>query len=414
MDKITHQFEPEWDGISPREVPAELRNGPFASKRRSSRIACITAGIICLGFSFIPLIQKWGQFVLPLAYLNWIGAGLIIIGVGLFLYHMISDGRFDYVKNGIPLASRILDLAFIPVRTHNGSEASHRYRALVELEHPDTGEMYQFNAMSDEVPQMFKDKYEVTYRIGDTATAVYLPGRFEKTVRLYGFLGLRPDIGMVKKGAESQSTSPFKTIATVCAAAFFIFGMGWCIYALERYMPVEHHWSEFAIGGAGAATIGLSFFIYVIREESRTRRKIALKNEEAIAEGRAVQFTAQKGFMAKRILPIIVLLGALLLGFLVTICFAWAMNAWLDDSPPQYRPVIIIDRIQKTHKGIIRTYEIKYQFLDDASKEKHSYSTSPDEIDSFRIPLGQADIRHGRFGWPWLNVIEPNLQIKAP
>lgn len=92
----------------------------------------------------------------------------------------------------------------------------------------------------------------------------------------------------------------------------------------------------------------------------------------------------------------------------VAIVAASTVNALADSSPPVYQPVQIQEMIMETHSFIVRTYKIKYNFLD--SEGKKSILSTPEHMDAFDAPFGFAEIHQGYFGWPWIKEIHP---IKA-
>jgi len=52
-----------------------------------------------------------------------------------------------------------------------------------------------------------KDKYRTSYRVGDYVTAVYLKSKPDKSLCLYGFLELRPDLGLLATRAAQRPAS---------------------------------------------------------------------------------------------------------------------------------------------------------------------------------------------------------------
>ena len=38
--------------------------------------------------------------------------------------------------------------------------------------------------------------------------------------------------------------------------------------------------------------------------------------------------------------------------------------------------------------------------------------TTPEHMDQFIFPAGIAQVRSGRFGWPWVETIDPVFNLK--
>ena len=105
----------------------------------------------------------------------------------------------------------------------------------------------------------------------------------------------------------------------------------------------------------------------------------------------------------------ILLFGAVLLSGATVLCWAYTANALLDDSPAKPVPVQITDMIQTTHGGIFREYQMKFRRAEDKSDQ--SLLTTPDHMDQFVVPIGNAMVRAGRFGWPWVETIKPIVVV---
>ncbi len=91
------------------------------------------AALSCLILSFLPFIDRWGLVVLPLAYLDWLGYGLLLLAIGLALHLHLTRGPYRYVEEGIPVAGRIIALQLQPSFSYNGQPNGFRFVALVDL-----------------------------------------------------------------------------------------------------------------------------------------------------------------------------------------------------------------------------------------------------------------------------------------
>src|SRR5262249_42895548 len=102
---------------------------------------------------------------------------------------------------------------------------------------------------------------------------------------------------------------------------------------------------------------------------------------------------------------IILALGAAGLGGATVLCWAMTANALLDKSPPRPVPVRITDMIQETTDFIHPEYKMKDRRAEDISD--HTLLTTPDNLNQFQAPIGIAQVRQGRFGWPWVETVDP-------
>src|SRR5689334_22401499 len=75
-----YRFEPELQGTPPRHVPEEFRNSPYFVRLRNTIARLLMAGALCVALGQLPILKEWGLYVLPLAYLSWIGASLLLFG----------------------------------------------------------------------------------------------------------------------------------------------------------------------------------------------------------------------------------------------------------------------------------------------------------------------------------------------
>ena len=78
-----YRFEPELQETPPRHVPDEFRNSPYFLRQRNTLVRLLLAGALCVAFGQLSILKEWGLYVLPLAYLSWIGAGLLLLGLAL-------------------------------------------------------------------------------------------------------------------------------------------------------------------------------------------------------------------------------------------------------------------------------------------------------------------------------------------
>src|SRR5215469_16474139 len=133
-----HRFEPELQETPPQHVPEEFRDSPYYVRQRNTTVGVIVAGILCVAFGQLPILKEWGLYVLPLAYLSWIGVGLMVFGAIGWISSKVRRGPIQYVEEGIPVVARIRELVLRPTATVNGQPTTFAFTAAIEYRDPDT------------------------------------------------------------------------------------------------------------------------------------------------------------------------------------------------------------------------------------------------------------------------------------
>ncbi|HET7294691.1 MAG TPA: hypothetical protein VFM88_19875 [Vicinamibacteria bacterium] len=405
LPSTNHSFEPEFTGHPPRPIPDRLDEGPYARGRRRTAILLAASGAICLLLARAPGVDVLARYVLPFGYLSWIGVGLLALAAAGYVPLALRAGPFRYVRDGLPLAVRVLDLVKTPTAIVNGSPTTHGFVARVLFRHPDSGETVSTDLKSNDFSSHRKDAYDTPFKVGDTVTAAYLPGRLEKTLRLYAFLELSPDLHLRARSAPSAD-SPW-TQALLLAAIPAIFVVLFAnVYAYGRYHPVEFEYRRAAAPLAAGAILlggGLLAGLYLAHrsEQERLRRRA----EQAAAEGRAVELATP--FLGRGAygwaIRIAVALGAPLLGGLTALCWCFMANAWLDRSQAAPVPATIVGRTMTTHAFLFREYELEYRLA--GSDATLKLLTTPEHLIGLRGPEAIAYVRRGRLGWPWVETV---------
>jgi hypothetical protein len=410
----SYRFEPELQETPPRHVPEEFRNSPYFVRQRNTVVGFLVAGALCVGFGQLPLLKEWGLYVLPLSYLSWIGCGLLVLGAGGWFSSKMRRGPIQYVEEGIPLVARIRALVLRPTTLVNGQPSAYAFSAGIEYREPETGAVVEKRLDSRSFSASRKDKYRTSYRVGEYVTAVYLKANPAKTLRLYGFLELRPDVGLVRTEA-AQPPGLLKTVLGVSAIFAFFVVLFWNVYAFSKFQPLDLTFAQAAGPVAvGGVVLGGGLLAWLARRQARARRELAARNEKALAAGEAVEVEGRKRglFGAYGLLMTLVLgLGALMLGGVVVLCWCFSANALLDKSKPEFRPVEIVEFWSTTHSFLLREYEIEYRFP--GEKETRKLLSSPAHMRQFRSRQGVAEVHAGWFGWSWVKTLVP-LQPYEP
>ena len=106
----SYSFEPEFTGQPPRALADRLGQGPYARDQRTRAVLLIVAGALCLLLSRTPGVDVLALYVLPLGYLFWIGLVLLAAGTAAYVPVALHRGPFRYVRDGLPLAVRVLEV----------------------------------------------------------------------------------------------------------------------------------------------------------------------------------------------------------------------------------------------------------------------------------------------------------------
>ena len=401
-------FEPEFTGHPPRAIPDRLLEGPYARRRRAAVSVLVVTGAVCLLLSHAPGLDVLARYVLPFGYLSWIGVGCLLLAAGTYVPYALRQGAFRYVRDGLPLAVRVSELVKAPTAIVNGAPSQHAFVATVVFRDPETGAPAQANVKSNDFSSARKDAYDTPFRVGDEVTAVYLPHAPMKTLRLYAFLELSPDVNLRPRSKVGGEDSPWKVallLATIPALFVVLFAN---VYAYGRYEPVDFdYWRAavpMALGGVllgGGLLAGLYLGHRAEQERIRQRAPRAAAAGTAVERGTPFLGHGAHAWLLRAVLAV----GAPLLGAGTAMCWAFMANAWLDASPARIVPATIVDATMTTHAFVFREYELEYRL--DESPEKRKMLTTPEHLAGFHDRRVLAHVRGGRFGWPWVETVTP-------
>ncbi len=402
----SHAFEPEFTGIPPRSIPDRLEKGPYARNQRAIAVALAVAGAAFLLLARLPGLPVLARYVLPLAYLSWIGLGALVLAAAAYLPLATHAGPFRYVRDGLPLAVRVRDLVKTPTAIMNGTPTAHAFVARVVFRHPESGHVVETDVKSNDFASARKAAYDTPFKVGDVVTAVYLPARMEKTLRIYAFLDLSPDVNMRARSAAAATSTPWKTALLLAAIPLMFVVLFANVYAYGRYEPVDFQYRRAALPMAAGALVlggGLLAGLYLgHRAEQERLRRRALAD---VVSGRPVEVGTPflgHGLQAW-FLRVVVAAGAPLLGAGTALCWCFMANAWLDTSAARPVPATIVGMTMTTHAFLFREYELEYRL--DGSEAKRKMLTTPEHLMSLRGARAVARVRAGRLGWPWVETV---------
>lgn len=366
------EFEPP----RPRPIPKYLRTGSHAKRQKGLIYSLIALGIMFIIFWPIPFVQGLSFYILPLKGLHWIGFGLIGIGVLQFVLGIVKSGRYAYVKQGEPIIGRVVDCQ--PVVTGTQDAPAFQYVARVAYRHPVTDEF-----VVADIPELDhwapgKEKQmSCTLKQGDYVTLVYHPGKEDKTLAVYGFLGLDPEREFIlKNGQPLEGTSPFTALMITFLISFIVLLVMAGFDVLMFSCPTGGDWKlpvGLAVGGfllSGLLGAGL----WKPTPDSSS--------------------------------PIASFIGIGILGAFAAPLLLFILNTRLDFAPAIFKPFQIVEFWETTHNFVIRDYELEYRDLE--SNETHKQHVRVSQLTPlYGAEYGVASIGSGRFGYTWIKGFHP-------
>ena len=402
----TDHVPEELQGPQPREVPDSVREGRIARGYRKTFWPLVATGAFCLLVSPLPFMKLLSLYLLPLAWVDWIGAGLIVIAVLNNALPIKLNRARRYIIEGDAALGTVKTILKFPVFVQNGVPAQYAFKVTTEVVHPDTGEPVIRDMQSEGFSSAVKDSIDTRFRVGDRVPVVWLPGRFEKSLQIYDFLEVMPHSDLLRLN-EGQPTPIWKTVSLVMLGPLFFFALMWSIYAMGRYLPIEFNdnvsmaWIPLSLG----AVLGVGAFVLVVWCVG-VKKNVDESNRKAMADGSAIEVeptTGAAAVVSGLFLGGILVFGAGLLGALTTACMATTLNALLDDSAAVAVSVEITGAVEVTHNFIFREYKLEYKL----EGTELSLLSTPQHLMQFAAPHGTAQVRQGWLGWRWVETVDP-------
>lgn len=409
-----YAIESELLAPAPRSMPDFVYESRYVKNQKQLQRGLLIAAIICLIAQFIPPLQRLALYVLPLGYAGWLAVALLAGYLFSKLNILRGQGPLRYLTHGEAIVGIVETLVKQPTLVVNGSETQFSFVAGMRVIHPETGEETGIAVASNGLASSEKDRYDTTLKIGDQATLVYFPGKFDKSVKVYGFLDLNPAAQYITKAEKRRSA--FEIIGIGLAILAFC-GLILAAFSIERYEPLKFPLNPLSIGVIAAGAIaGLLGLYFGYRHETRAARTRDLRNAAALAEGRAIELGYEPtGFLGKSrslVLALLLIVGAPGLCGAITWSTEIFLNGLLDHSEPELVPVRLGDLYVETHSLIFRQYKV--EFWMEGQEKKRTLSTTPEQL--FVLDgssTGVAVVKDGFFGWPWVQAILPGNMLQA-
>lgn len=392
----------------PRLIPESVQLGPLAQDGRRLRWVLICSGVACLVISFLPFIDALALYFLPLAYLSWLGLGLIALGLISHVFVGSLQKSTRYIEQGDVGVAEVKSLVLTPTAVYNGQPTMYAFIAGIEVNDPVNQLPRYLEVQSRPLTPHKRDRVDTKFRIGDKVPIVWLPGKFEKTAQIYDFLDLTLENSLER--FDSPTKSWLSMIGVVLLVPLIFVVLFWNIYAFGRFLPIDFEFEDgvktFVVGGVLGLGLSLVGWLTLRRQKLR----IAERNEKSSMVGRAVEVEFVPSFFAKYGMSLIIIAGAILLGGLTFQCWCFTANALLDKSPAQASIVEVIAKVQETHSFLFRDYKLKYRWPGQA--DDYTLLTTPDHLGQFFLaPMGMAQVRDGWLGWKWVETIDPLIAL---
>jgi hypothetical protein len=366
----------------------------------------------------LPQIKDWGVYIIPCGYLKWIGLLFLAMwGVAVVwgtIERFAGLGPYRYLCTGIPVIARVLALVKSPTRMVNGATVNYAVFALFEFQ-DESGVLHRSEGKSWEFHPLECITYTTTFRVGDYVTAVYLPGRAGDSLKLYPFLDLMPDVGLVRR--QAAGGGPWINVRILIALMAFPLAGAAAAFTYSLYVPLEFgFWQSaplFALCFVSLAILWLTAF-----STYRRRRHAWIVEMNALARAGGEPFEVEAppptgcagGFYKWVLLPV----AFAAIGGAAILYSIYAVNALCDRSAPRAQQVQIVRLAVQEHHGIFRTYTIEYMVP--WSPRVRCLCTSPDNMANFEraaVRTGIAELHGGFLGWTWVNTIRPDVRAPA-
>jgi hypothetical protein len=405
-------LEPEFHAPVPRPIPEALRRGRYGRMRRTALWFTALFAASAYACWWATRGTTLDFYFLALPYFQLVAAGSVVLALVLAVVQQLFPGRYRYVREGIPMPARVRDVRLVVSATTHGSASRYRYSCTVEFQPAGERETRLALVPSPDFSEMFKDATETPLRVGDYVTAVALPGEVDRTVTLYGFLQLNPDLEFVRrKGRKPGHGNAVRDALLYVGLVDVFIGLLLAVTGFPSMLPIslpesaDPRWAVpvavlIAIPGA------ILTWLWMRRSETRRRADIEARNEAARREGRPVEEFAP--VVAGKLNRGVLVLAGAFIPVMVGVLLVSALNAVFDTSPARYEAVAIQDFYHETWIGLFRNYEVRYE------REGRSQSIKVPVTQVWLLEIaaakrGALEWHTGRLGMPWIVNIHPLL-----
>lgn len=382
VDEQQHDPLQDFATEPPRPLPQYVRRSRYVRSRRSTVSTLAMMGAACCLTAPWPFVQMLSWYILPLAYLDWVGWFLLALAVVSLLRNVTSIGLLKYVRDGRVTIATVQQVGV--VTGGNKEYPTGRFVAEVSFVNPETGRP---QALSISTPDQYAgflfSKMESGIAAGDRVAVVYIPGQIEQA-QILGWLGVHPEIDLLRrKGRPLAPLSPLFTAGVVLG----VMGIFWLLlgflFTMGCYLPIDDDgmWVGVAAIALGCGVFTTIFMFFAWRRQRKAVTKLAYPYGLPIMYG-------------------------LICGFLTGFTGVMFVNGYFDQSPRQLQPVKIVQTWHQTIEFCLRTYELEFQPYPKGNAEKRTVTV--ETLSQFQPDsLAVIDVGEGWLGMRWVRNFYP-------
>lgn len=392
-------------GDPPRQIPATAKEGPLEKSRNELFWLCLLSGSVCIGLSWLPVVDHLALYFLPFGYLSPIGLALCCVSGACLTKNGEVRKAHAYVQHGKTGFAEVKQLLKSPTVVINGQPAHYAFHAELDMPHPASGESCQLEVKSRDFSADLKDRIDTRFRVGDEVPIVWMSGSFEETCQIYDFVELTPQSSLVRQESTLRESLGKLVLAILVLVSLFSV-LIWNLWAFGRYSPLDFDYATsglvpLVLGG----TIGFVACIGCWLWSRHRQTKLAARNVESALKGQAIELTNENGLLHHIGFNAVILAGSVLICSITMLCWFFTANALLDDSQPRIADASITELEQTTHSFVFRDYKIHYRM--DGVREDQEFLTTPQHLAAFDGQNATVKIRSGWLDWPWVEGVEP-------
>ena len=398
------KLEPELDQTLPRRFSADLN--PIRGDTRYLHYAY--SAMVGFGVSFYLLLRGDAGMSRESLLQSQVFAWIMLsgfLGWNLYKYLKVGKTRKLLFEEGLPFPGRVVMTELLPVTFLHGQATEFVCSVDVTGLHPATGQEQTWTFSSRKFSHLQSKSLTISCRKGDGVTLLHHPGRPELGIEMYAMMGLRSDLGLIKKPAAPGETDwwqaipgPLFYLLILFGPALFVFQYGDGYMPLRVFTPPVVPWM--AAGAIAGWLLSRRLRADIRREKAREERAL----QEAIARGEPVLIdpaATEKPWMRRlrtSLRPLfgfgLPLFGA---GVLLLICIY--LNGRLDQRAATEVPV----EIEEIWNG--GNYQfVRYHWVAEDAESNRLQRPIGDPLD-LRPGRAVADVRPGRFGIPWVQTL---------
>jgi protein-S-isoprenylcysteine O-methyltransferase Ste14 len=242
--------------------------------RRASWIT-LAVGIVLTTLGFLPIMQTWGLYFLPLAYLVYIGAAVVVIGVGVLIRYWATGGNLKYVEKADAAMARIQEVQI--VETELNGVTTYTPHFTVQYAEPARfgGEPVSRQQILA-APAITAEKLAVSqlrFEAGDWLPVVWFPEKAETTARLYDTLGLN-ETGIWTTQDDPSPTPLWMSLSLIVLGGLMFFSLLWSLWSMGSYSPIAApSWNVIALSVGLGVLLGAVLAGLIIWQDRHEKRR---------------------------------------------------------------------------------------------------------------------------------------------